>query len=165
MTENNKISVPWSAIARNPDHYLDPQYLPANVIIIEVSKMQSGPLHQCLQFWIKKQESGNIPFRFKAVLESDIRHANGKRKRDDNQYDDASMDRENSDKTMKDVVKDQGPDIASGKRTQHDNQGNGANVDERSSDKSLKGIVTDDDPDIDRCGMAELNRWNRLIIN
>ena len=66
------------------------------------------------------------------------------------------MDRGNSEKILKDIVMDQGPDIACGKRIQEYNQADGASVDRGNSDKSLKGIVIDQDPDIDRCGMPEL---------
>jgi hypothetical protein len=101
MTQNNKISVPWGAISRDADRYLDTEYIPPNILIGEISKMKSADLHRCLGFWIDRQKEGKISFRFKNVVSDDIRGPTGKRRRAESRTVIVDKDSEDKDETGK----------------------------------------------------------------
>jgi hypothetical protein len=87
-TNNEKAHVPWGEITANTDRYIDPNYLPINVQIGEISKMKAQPLRQCLDMWIASQERGEAPFKFKTALPGDMRIRTDKRKRQDDEIED-----------------------------------------------------------------------------
>lgn len=70
---NNKASIPWSLLQEDPNKFFDAEYLPAGVLLGEISKMKSGALQSCLKHWHRRQENGDCPFRFKHVHDTDYR--------------------------------------------------------------------------------------------
>jgi hypothetical protein len=88
ITNNEKVHVPWGEITANTDRYIDPNDLPINVQIGEISKMKAQALRQCLDMWIASQERGEVPFKFKTALPGDMRTRIDKRKRQDDKLED-----------------------------------------------------------------------------
>jgi hypothetical protein len=80
---NNKASIPWSLLQEDPDKFFDAKYLPAGVLLGEISKMKSGALQSCLKHWHRRQENGDCPFRFKYVHDTDYRAVQAKGKSGD----------------------------------------------------------------------------------
>ena len=80
--------MPWLALLRNPDKFLEPRYLPHGVQLTEISKMKAASLQACLRHWSKRVENGHIAFRFKAVEDSHKRDAKTKKKRPEPPTDD-----------------------------------------------------------------------------
>ena len=70
---NKRSSVPWTHIRNEPEKFFDAKYLPAGVILVEISKMKSEALQACIRHWYKRQEAGEHAFEFKFVLPSDSR--------------------------------------------------------------------------------------------
>lgn len=78
---NSKAAVPWSALLKSPNKFLDNCYLPEGVFLTEISKMKGGALNACIRHWSGRIGKGEIAFRFKAVEDSHQRETNVKKKR------------------------------------------------------------------------------------
>lgn len=95
-TANNPHAVvPWAALSKSPDSFIEPKYLPDGVELQEISKMKGGPLNRCIQHWLERAETGDIPLRFKAVHDSHRRDGKGKKKRKQPARDDGDEDDSN----------------------------------------------------------------------
>jgi len=63
----DKAVVPWSAILQSQDDFVARKYLPADVDLKELSKLQNWDTTALLNFWYARQETGEGPtFLFKA---------------------------------------------------------------------------------------------------
>ncbi|KAG1792257.1 hypothetical protein EV424DRAFT_1354548 [Suillus variegatus] len=68
----DKAVVPWSAIVQSQDDFVARTYLPADVDLKELSKLQIWDTTTLLQFWLARQETGEGPtFLFKAWKNKD----------------------------------------------------------------------------------------------
>lgn len=65
----------------NQDMFLEPQYLPSSLKLLEISKMKTEELHACLRHWSERTENGKVAFRFKTVKEGDLRGSSSKKRR------------------------------------------------------------------------------------
>jgi hypothetical protein len=77
---NDKVSVPWTLVCKDPNNFFNKKYLPAGVELQEISKMKSDALQSCYGHWYTRQERGARPFWFKHVDPGDVR-INGKKRK------------------------------------------------------------------------------------
>jgi hypothetical protein len=82
MTNNDGVAVPWGALSKNPDKYIDPAYLPSDVKIREPSKMTSNEVGPLYRFWLRREKRGMDVLRFKWVEPSHVRIPFGRKCRD-----------------------------------------------------------------------------------
>ena len=59
--------VPWTDIQRARDEYIDPKYLPQNIILTQFHHLRQKDVDSILNHWIRRQASGRVPLRFKKV--------------------------------------------------------------------------------------------------
>lgn len=73
--------MPWSALVKSPNKFLDKCYLPDGVFLTEISKMRGGALTACIHHWSGRISKGDIAFRFKAVDDAHQREVDVKKKK------------------------------------------------------------------------------------
>lgn len=77
FTHNPNAKVPWSALAKDPDHYLEEGSLPEGVSLVEPTKLRAEELTQLWIHWRNTQKQGGYPLLFKEALEKDKRPHGG----------------------------------------------------------------------------------------
>ncbi|KAG1888828.1 hypothetical protein F4604DRAFT_1915888 [Suillus subluteus] len=71
-TDKVKMAVPWGNLVKNQSNFFDSTYCPANVQLVEPSKMDKADATALLDFWHHRQQKKLYPtFCFKAWKDSD----------------------------------------------------------------------------------------------
>ncbi|KAG2112338.1 uncharacterized protein F5147DRAFT_650970 [Suillus discolor] len=71
-TESGKATVPWGDVVKNQSDFFESTYWPANIQLVEPSKMGKGDVTTLLDFWYDRQQKHiRLTFSFKAWKDSD----------------------------------------------------------------------------------------------
>ena len=71
VTQDENHRCPWADIIKEPEAFIDAEYLPDyDSLVKEPSHLAIAKVRKLLRFWLECQSSGQIPFRWKSVLEN-----------------------------------------------------------------------------------------------
>src|SRR5437879_5363705 len=69
-TGNRKARVPWAELQRARDEYIEPKYLPMQVVLWQYYHLRQGDVNSILRHWVRRQAASMVPFRFKKVTKA-----------------------------------------------------------------------------------------------
>ena len=64
---NGKGRVPWSRLQRAQGDYIKQKYLPRRLTIKQYHHLRQEEVNAILKHWLKRQDSGKVPFQFRKV--------------------------------------------------------------------------------------------------
>jgi hypothetical protein len=59
--------IPWAKLKRAQDDFIDPKYLPKNLILKQFHHLHQDNVNAILNHWMERQAAGKVPFQFKKV--------------------------------------------------------------------------------------------------
>lgn len=59
--------IPWANLKRAQDDFIDPKYLPKNLILEQFHHLRQDDVNAMLNHWTERQAAGEVPFQFKKV--------------------------------------------------------------------------------------------------
>ena len=79
VTKDENHRCPWADIIKDPEEFIEAEYLPDyDTLVKEPSHLAIAKVRKLLRFWLERQSSRQVPFRWKSVLENGERvNANG----------------------------------------------------------------------------------------
>lgn len=66
-TNSLKAAVPWKELLSRSSEYVNSEYLPADVVLMDPSHLRAEVVNSILSFWYDRQARGKPVFRFKEV--------------------------------------------------------------------------------------------------
>lgn len=59
--------IPWAKLKAAQDDFIDPKYLPKNLILEQFHHLRQDDVNAMLNHWAERQAAGEVPFQFKKV--------------------------------------------------------------------------------------------------
>jgi len=59
--------IPWAKLKRAQDDFIDPKYLPKNLILKQFHHLCQDNVNAILNHWMERQAASEVPFQFKKV--------------------------------------------------------------------------------------------------